>query len=74
MKRRISICISKPLAAWLKKTAGKQGVSQSELVRDALERARAGSLLPRWAKLMGSIPGLPADLSMRKGFSRGREG
>lgn len=65
----ISVRLSKELAAWLEATAAKSGVSQGKLVRDQLEKARAGSGAQTFMRLAGSVRG-PKDLSTRKGFSR----
>ena len=65
----ITIRLTKELAAWLEATAAKSGVSQGKVVRDELERARAGNRAQTFMRLAGSVRG-PKDLSTRKGFSR----
>jgi hypothetical protein len=69
MRQRITICLSKDLAAWLEDTAAKSGVSQGKLVRDQLEKARASNGAQPFMRLAGTVRG-PKDLSKRKGFSR----
>jgi hypothetical protein len=49
--------------------AARAGVSQSHIVRDELERAKAGGPARSFMRLAGSVKG-PRDLSSRKGFSR----
>jgi hypothetical protein len=64
----ITIRLTKELAAWLETTAAKSGVSQGRLVRDQLEKAKAGSDAQAFMRLAGTVRG-PKDLSTRKGFS-----
>ena len=70
MSHTLTIRLSKELAAWLEHVSAKTGVSQGKIVRDQLEKARAGAP-PRqsFMRLAGSVRG-PRDLSSRKGFSR----
>jgi hypothetical protein len=69
MRQRITIRLSKDLAAWLEDTAIKSGVSQGKLVRDQLEKARASNGAQGFMRLAGTVRG-PKDLSKRKRFSR----
>jgi hypothetical protein len=69
MSLTITVRLSRELAAWLEATAAKSGVSQGKLVRDQLEKARAGSGTQTFMRLAGSMRG-PKNLSTRKGFSR----
>jgi len=69
MSHTITIRLNKELARWLENTAAKTGVSQGQLVRDQLERARASASSKQFMELSGSIRGLPKSLSRRKGFS-----
>jgi hypothetical protein len=69
MSLTITVRLSKELAAWLEDTAAKSGLSQGKLVRDQLDKARAGSGAQTFMRLAGSVRG-PKDLSTRKGFSR----
>lgn len=67
MGHTITVRLDSELAQWLEERARKTGVSQGRLVREQLEKARAGSRkrFMRWA---GAVKG-PRDLSGRKGFS-----
>jgi hypothetical protein len=58
------------LAQWLDETAKQSGVSQGEIVRTQLERARSERKARQFMRLAGSIDGA-SDLSTRKGFSKG---
>ena len=69
MRRSISIRLSKDLAAWLKIAAAESGVSQSELVRDQLEKARFNRGAQDFMRLAGAVRG-PKHLSRRRGFAR----
>jgi Arc/MetJ-type ribon-helix-helix transcriptional regulator len=69
MGRTITVRLSEKLAAWLEETAVRSGVSQSELIRDQLEKARASGEGQSFLRLAGAVDG-PEDLSKRKGFSR----
>ena len=69
MSHTITIRLNKELAEWLEDAAAKTGVSQGQLIRDELERARAGGPSKRFMHLSGVLRGLPKDLSKRKGFS-----
>jgi hypothetical protein len=70
MSHTITIRLNKELAAWLEGTASKAGMSQGQLIRDQLEKARAGGSSRPFMRLAGTVRGLPKDLSTRKGFSR----
>ncbi len=70
MSNTLSVRLPDDLATWLKETAERTGQTQGEVVRLQLEKARAASGDKPWMALAGSIHGLPADLSERKGFSR----
>jgi hypothetical protein len=69
MSHTITVRLSKELAAWLEQVSAKTGVPQGKIVRDQLEKARAGGAGPPFMRLAGSVRG-PRDLSSRKGFSR----
>jgi hypothetical protein len=69
MSHTITIRLNKDLAVWLEQTAARTGMSQGQLVRDQLEKARASQSSKRFMRLAGIVPGLPKDLSSRKGFS-----
>lgn len=68
MSHTVSVRLTPELAKWLESTSAQTGLSQSAIVRDELERARARKKQP-FMELAGIISG-PPDLSTRKGFSR----
>ena len=68
MGHTLTVRLQKDLADWLEDEASKTGVSQGQIVRDQLERARAAHA-QRFMRLAGSVRGRPRDLSARKGFS-----
>jgi hypothetical protein len=71
MGQTITFRPTKKLAAWIEETAARMGVSQGQLIREHLERARAGDRTSRkFMLLAGIIRGGPRDLSTRKGFSQ----
>ena len=55
---------------WLEDTAAQTGVSQGQIIREQLERARAESSGKPFLRLAGSVHG-PKSLSQRKGFTPG---
>jgi hypothetical protein len=69
MSHTITVRISSELAGWLERVAAQSGVSQGKLIRDQLEKARAGAGKQGFLRLAGSVRGAK-DLSKRKGFSR----
>jgi len=69
MSHTITIRLSRELAVWLEETAAGTGRSQGEIVREQLERARAGGGSRAFMRLAGAVKG-PKDLSTRKGFSK----
>ncbi len=70
MSHTITIRLDKELAAWLEHTAAKTGMSQGQVIREQLEKARASGAQP-FMRLAGSIKGRPKNLSTRKGYSKG---
>jgi hypothetical protein len=64
--KTITVKLPEPLASWLSRRARELGRSQSELVREAIERARNGdgaqTCHDLFADSCGTIDG-PADLS-----------
>jgi predicted transcriptional regulator len=64
--KTITVKLPEPLAAWLSRRAKELGRPQSQIVREALERARVGkddaSCHDLMADVCGSISG-PRDLS-----------
>ncbi|HYM24554.1 MAG TPA: CopG family transcriptional regulator [Vicinamibacterales bacterium] len=70
MGHTLTVRLPKDLAEWLEERAAQTGVSQGRIVREQLERARAGGGTRRFMRLAGAIRGGPKDVSARKGFSR----
>jgi hypothetical protein len=68
MKKTITVRLPSELAEWLASTAGKRGISQGRLIREQLEKARAGAG-QAFLRLAGTVDG-PPDLSKRLGFER----
>lgn len=69
MGQTITIRLTRQLAEWLERTAAGTGQSQGQIVRDQLEKAKAGGSGRPFMRLAGTVRG-PKDLSGRKGFSR----
>ena len=69
MGHTLTIRLTKELAAWLERVAGRTGVSQGQIVREQLEKAKARPGTQRFMRLAGSVGGAK-DLSSRKGFSK----
>ncbi|HMP81800.1 MAG TPA: hypothetical protein PKA41_03740 [Verrucomicrobiota bacterium] len=70
MSQTITVRLNEDLSSWLEETAARTGVSQGQIVREQLARARASSTGRPYMRLAGSMKGLPRNLSKRKGFSR----
>jgi predicted transcriptional regulator len=70
MGHTITIRLDSDLAEWLEREAKRTGVSQGKIVRDQLERAKAGASAQAFMRLAGIVRGGPRDVSTRKGFSR----
>jgi hypothetical protein len=70
MGHTITVRLNKELADWLERTAAQSGVSQGQLIREQLEKAKAARGNRPYMRLAGSLRGLPPNLSHRKGFSR----
>jgi hypothetical protein len=70
MSHTITVRLNKELAAWLEETAGKAGLSQGQIIREQLEKARVGGASRPFMQLAGVMRGLPKSLSTRKGFSK----
>jgi hypothetical protein len=69
MGQTITVRLTKELAAWLEQVAATTGVPQGRIIRDQLEKAKAGAARQSFMRLAGAVRG-PRDLSSRKGFSR----
>jgi predicted transcriptional regulator len=70
MSQTITVRLDKELSSWLEETASRTGISQGQIVREQLAKAKAAKTGRSFLRLAGSIHGLPRDLSKRKGFSR----
>jgi Ribbon-helix-helix protein, copG family len=69
MSHTFTVRLTKELADWLEETAATSGVSQGQLVREQLEKARASGAEQSFMRLAGIVHG-SRDLSRRKGFSK----
>jgi predicted transcriptional regulator len=69
MSHTTTVRLTKELADWLDEVSARTGLSRSRIIREQLERARAGSGSRRFMALAGTVRGAK-DLSSRKGFSR----
>jgi predicted transcriptional regulator len=70
MSQTITVRVNEELSSWLQETASRTGLSQSQIVREHLEKARAAKVDKPFMRWAGSMKGLPRNLSSRKGFSR----
>ena len=71
MSHTITVRLTTELAQWLEETASRTGVSQGQIVREQLARAKATDKVGRpFLRLAGSVRGLPRDLSQRKGYAK----
>jgi hypothetical protein len=70
MSQTITVRLNKELYSWLEDKASRTGLSQSQIVREQLEKAKAAKADKPFMRWAGSIHGLPRKLSSRKGFSR----
>lgn len=69
MSHTLTVRLNKELSAWLEETAARTGLSQGQIVREQLEKAKSVKEEKPFIRLSGSIRGLPRDLSQRKGYS-----
>ncbi|MBA3650472.1 MAG: hypothetical protein H0W66_03055 [Chthoniobacterales bacterium] len=71
MSETITVRIPERLAAWLKETGARIGLSQGQIIRQHLDRARRGDRASKkFMRLAGTIKNGPSDLSTRKGFAK----
>ena len=71
MDQTITFRPTKKLASWIEQTAERIGVSQGQLIREQLERARtADRSSKKFMRISGIIRGGPGDLSIKRGFTR----
>jgi len=69
MSSTLSVRLPKKLAQWVKKTAAQTGLTQGEVVRQQLEKARSNATDKPWMNLAGAAAGA-RDLSVREGFGK----
>jgi hypothetical protein len=70
MGQTLTIRLPKKLATWIEDTSARTGISQGQLVRQQLERARSqDTASKKFMRFAGVIRSGPRDLSKRKGFS-----
>ena len=69
MSNTLSIRLPKELAQWVQQTADQTGLTQGEVVRQQLEKARSNATEKPWMALAGAGRG-PRDLSTREGFGK----
>jgi predicted transcriptional regulator len=68
MSQTITVRLDKELSAWLEQTAARTGLSQGQIVRNQLEKAKTTKTDKPFMRLAGIMRG-PKDLSQRKGYS-----
>lgn len=68
MRNAITVRLPEDLAEWLENRAARTGVSQGRVIREQLEKVRDQDQQP-FLRLAGKVAG-PANLSLRKGFSK----
>ncbi|HEY5296410.1 MAG TPA: hypothetical protein VIK59_00640 [Verrucomicrobiae bacterium] len=70
MSQTLTIRLNEELSSWLEETASRTGLSQGQIVREQLEKAKDAKEEKPFMRWAGSIKGLPRNLSSRKGFSK----
>jgi len=70
MSQTITVRLGKELSSWLEETASRTGMSQGQIVRNQLEKAKDTKNDKPFMRWAGVIKG-PKNLSSRKGFSKG---
>jgi len=70
MSQTITVRLGKELSSWLEETASRTGMSQGQIVRNQLEKAKDTKNAKPFMRWAGVIKG-PKNLSSRKGFSKG---
>ncbi len=68
MSNTLTIRLDPELSTWLEETAARAGVSQGQIVREQLAKARQANGGQPFMRLAGAMRG-PRDLSQRKGYS-----
>jgi hypothetical protein len=69
MSHTLTIRLTADQARWLEETRRKTGLSQGQIVRQQLDKARCSADSQPFMALAGAIDG-PKNLSKRKGFAR----
>lgn len=65
--KTVTVRLPERMAAEIERESRGRGVSRSDVIRERLERAASGDdVLVHIADLVGSVDGLPEDLSERK--------
>ena len=70
MSQTITVRLGKELSSWLEETSSRTGLSQGQIVREQLEKAKTTKTDKPFMRWAGVING-PKNLSSRKGFSKG---
>jgi hypothetical protein len=69
MGNTITVRLDPDLAVWLERASAESGISQGQIVREQLRKAKqSGGLSKPYMRLAGIVQG-PKGLSRRKGFS-----
>jgi hypothetical protein len=68
MSQTLTIRLNEELSSWLEETASRTGMSQGQIVRNQLEKAKTAKTDKPFMRLAGIMRG-PKDLSQRKGYS-----
>ena len=68
MGQTITVRLPRDLADWLEHVSEETGLPQGRIIRDQLEKAKAGSSVRPFMRLAGVVRGAK-DLSRRKGVS-----
>jgi len=70
MSHTITVRLNKELSGWLEETSEKTGISQGQIIREQLEKAKNASARKPFMRLAGVMRGLPPQLSERKGYAK----
>ena len=70
MSHTITVRLNKELSGWLEETSEKTGISQGQIIREQLEKAKKANAGKPFMRLAGAMRGLPGNLSERKGYSK----
>jgi len=69
MRHSITVRLDTDLATWLEQESERTGISQRQIVRDQLEKARTDRAVRPFMRLAGAARGA-RNLSSRTGFGR----